>query len=367
VLIILEANKPLMVYSKYLKTIKNQQTGNYEKEKEMNKIGKYLLCVTLLLMITACSQQPTMPAAPTSEPTHPSTLQAVKPENTPGLVTDVAPVTTPIGTGTGEIVFYSNRDEGYNDIYLLQIGDKNETRLTQSQTISFSGPFSPDGTLLLFTGFGLTNSYIGVMNADGTDPIDLTNQPSSDDGFPAWSPDGSKIIFTSNRDGNNEIYVMNTDGSQATRLTTNPTDDFAPSWSPDGKLIAFVSDRDNETGIYSIYLMNSDGSGVTRLTNEKGNDYTPVWSPNGSKIAFRSVQGGQSDIFVVNADGTGMVNVSNNPSEEWSPSWSPDGSLIAFQTDRDGNWEIYIMNADGSNPLNLTNNPADDQLPFWKK
>ena len=153
-------------------------------------------------------------------------------------------------------MFYSSRDEGYNDIYLLKIGDTEQVRLTQSQTISFSGPFSPDGNLLLFTGFGLTNSYIGVMNPDGTDPVNLTNQPNSDDGFPAWSPDGSKIIFSSYRDGNNEIYVMNKDGSQITRLTSNPTDDFAPSWSPDGERIAFVSDRENETGIYSIYLMN---------------------------------------------------------------------------------------------------------------
>ena len=39
---------------------------------------------------------------------------------------------------------------------------------------------------------------------------------------PAWSPDGSRIAFTSNRDGNYEIYVMNADGSNPRNVTVAP-------------------------------------------------------------------------------------------------------------------------------------------------
>jgi Tol biopolymer transport system component len=271
------------------------------------------------------------------------------------------------GGGTGQIVFYSNRDAGTNNIYILDVSGTGPIRLTQGDANYFSGPFSPDGTRLLFTGFGLTHSYVGVMNADGSDPANLTNRSGSDDAFPTWSADGSQIAFTTRRDGNNEIYVMNPEGNQIKRLTSSPHDDFAPAWSPDGKQIAFVSDRDNATGIYSIYLMNADGSGVKRLTNDKGNDYTPAWSPDGSQIAFRSVQNGQSDIYVIQSDGSGMVNLTNHPAEDWSPGWSPDGTQIAFQSNRDGNWEIYTMQAGGADPVNLTNNQADDQMPFWMK
>jgi len=267
--------------------------------------------------------------------------------------------------GTGRIAFYSNRDNGSNNIYILDVVASTLTRLTQGNENAFSGPFSPDGSRILFTGFGLTNNYVGVMNVDGSNPTNLTSQPNSDDGFPAWSPDGSQIAFTSRRDGNNEIYIMNSDGSNPKRLTIAPGDDFAPAWSPDGSQIAFLSDRDNQIGVYSIYVMSIDGSGIKRLTNDKGNDYTPSWSPDGSQLVFRSVQNDQSDIYRINADGSGPINLTNNPAEDWSPAWSPDGSLIAFQTNRDGNWEIYTINADGSKPVNLTNNPADDQLPYW--
>jgi TolB protein len=68
-----------------------------------------------------------------------------------------------------------------------------------------------------------------VINADGTDERELTNNPS-DDYFPAWSLNGTKIAFCSKRDGNPEIYVMNPDGSNQIRVTNNPANDIYPQW-----------------------------------------------------------------------------------------------------------------------------------------
>jgi Tol biopolymer transport system component len=307
--------------------------------------------------------QPTASPTPTSAPTlAPTAAPTLAPTLVPTVV--LTPTPTLLG-GAHQLLFSSTRGSGYDDLYLLDFTSSQLTRLTQGDSNTFPGPFSPDGSKILFTGFGLTHSYVGVMNADGSNPVNLTNA-EVDEGFPAWSPDGKSIVFTTLRDGNNEIYVMNADGTQQRRLTNNPHDDFAPAWSPDGTQIAFVSDRDNSTGVYSIYLMSVDGSKVTRLTKGLGSDYTPAWSPDGQKIAFRSNLDGASDIYVIQTDGAGLTNLTNSPADEWSPAWSPDGSLIAFQTNRDGNWEIYVMNSDGSAPHNLTNDPADDQMPYWR-
>ena len=62
------------------------------------------------------------------------------------------------------------------------------------------------------------------MNADGTDPVRLT-QSEGADWAPAWSPDGTKIAFESNRDGDFEIYMMNADGTDPVRLTQNERTD----------------------------------------------------------------------------------------------------------------------------------------------
>jgi dipeptidyl aminopeptidase/acylaminoacyl peptidase len=53
-----------------------------------------------------------------------------------------------------------------------------------------------------------------------------------------------RIAYTSRRDGNDEIYVMNADGSDRTNLSNNPAQDDLAAWSPDGSRIAFTSDRD---------------------------------------------------------------------------------------------------------------------------
>ena len=90
----------------------------------------------------------------------------------------------------------------------------------------------------------------------------------------------SKIAFMSSRDGDFDIYVMNADGSEQNNLTNNPARDSSPAWSPDGKKIVFPSDRD---GNYEIYVMDADGSGQKRLTNNSAYDGAPTWSPDGKK------------------------------------------------------------------------------------
>jgi Tol biopolymer transport system component/putative hemolysin len=267
---------------------------------------------------------------------------------------------------SGDLVFDSTRSGPYRDIYTMYADGSDVLRLTHGEANSIAGPWSPDGLQILYTGFGLINSFIASMNADGNEQITLSSIQGSDEGFPDWSPDGKRIAFTSRRDGNNEIYLMNADGSDPIRLTNVPGDDFAPSWSPDGRQIVFVSDRDQSAGIYDLYIMNSDGSGMTRLTNDTASDYSPDWSPDGKQIVFRSHHDGPADIYVINVDGSGLTQLTDDPADDWAPSWSPDGSLIAFQTNRDGDWEVYQMDADGSNPENLTNDPANDQAPFWR-
>jgi Tol biopolymer transport system component/putative hemolysin len=268
--------------------------------------------------------------------------------------------------GSEQLVFDSTRGGDYRDLYVMNGDGYDMSRLTRGEADSIAGPWSPDGTRIVYTTFGLTTSDIALILADGNDWVNLTDTPDVDEGFPAWSPDGMHIAFTSRRDGNNELYVMEADGSNASRRTDNPADDFAPAWSPDGTQIAFVSDRDREAGIYDLYVMDVVSTAVTRLTDDEAIDYSPAWSPDGMRIAFRSHHDGPADIYAINVDGTGLTNLTNDPADDWAPAWSPDGTQIAFQTDRDGNWEIYTMAADGSGVTNLTQAAADDQMPFWR-
>ena len=67
----------------------------------------------------------------------------------------------------------------------------------------------------------------------GTNPRNLTNHPAEDN-HASWSPDGTRLAFDSNRDDPfGEIYVMNADGRDLINLTQDPDNfDLYPSWGP---------------------------------------------------------------------------------------------------------------------------------------
>lgn len=183
------------------------------------------------------------------------------------------PVWSPDGT---QIAFLSAQD-GNGNIFLMEADGSNPRNLTNSAGDDSDPAWSPDGTHIAFSAKIDKEIDIYVIAVDGSDLQNLTENNDADDHTPQWSPDGTQIAYVSkdNASPNRQIYLMNADGTDNINLSNSDSGNLAPAWSPDGTQIAFLSNRDGTTS--SIYVMNNDGSNLQRLTF-MGTVREPIWS-----------------------------------------------------------------------------------------
>ncbi len=130
-----------------------------------------------------------------------------------------------------------------------------------------------------------------------------------------WGQADGKIAFLSDREGHSDVWVMNADGSDPVNLTKG-RDCASPAWSPDGTKIAYIGDifDDDQYG-GEIWVMDADGGNPQQLTDDSANKIHLSWSADGSSIyyrAYRAIEELDTDhirdgpyMFVMALDGSG--------------------------------------------------------------
>jgi tricorn protease len=162
---------------------------------------------------------------------------------------------------------------------------------------------------------------------------------------PIFSPDGSMIAFTGEYDGNQDVYVVPASGGVPRRLTYHPGPDEAVSWTPDGKQVAFRSrGKAHANGIVQLFTVPVEGGFPTEILLPRAAEGS--FSPDGSHLAYVPIQqwqnawkryrGGQTTpIWVVNlADSSIEAKVPRDNSNDFNPMWV--GDTVYFLSDRNG-------------------------------
>src|SRR5512133_3097666 len=151
----------------------------------------------------------------------------------------------------------------------IDIGD---TRLVSEPATS--------GTLVAFT----YANDIWVAGMDGTGVRRLTSHPGVESG-PRFSPDGSLVAFTGRYDGNADVYVVPAAGGAPKRLTWHPGNDVALGFTPDGKSVLFSSGREVYTTRYTqLFTVPVTGGFPEKL--KIPNASKAQISPDGKTIAY---------------------------------------------------------------------------------
>jgi Tol biopolymer transport system component len=146
-------------------------------------------------------------------------------------------------------------------IYVMKADGTSRVRIPNTIGMAAGLSWSPDGTKFAYSDY----SDIIVMNSDGSSEVRIA--APGDDRSPSWSPDGTKLAFSSNRDGQFQIYTMNADGTNPLRITQNALHSTEPKWRRSPK--ASVTGRvvtDQGLGLRNAVVTLTDSSTARTVT-----------------------------------------------------------------------------------------------------
>jgi tricorn protease len=196
-----------------------------------------------------------------------------------------------------------------------------------------------------------------IVDRSGGDARRLT----SDVGIeidPVFSPDGTMIAFTGEYDGNEDVYVIPAAGGIPKRLTSHPGADQVVGWTRDGKRILFRSSRDSYSRFAQLYTVSVGGGLPEMLPLPMAVEGS--YSPDSSHLAYvpftnfaeswqrhrglKHYRGGTaSPIWIAKLSDSSVIKVPRKDSNDSTPMWL--GNKVYFLSDRDGPVSLYVYDA----------------------
>ncbi|MBU2616140.1 MAG: hypothetical protein KKC19_03480 [Nanoarchaeota archaeon] len=185
-----------------------------------------------------------------------------------------------------KIAYNESSSRGNGQIWMADINGLNPENITQDPEHAYGEvSWSSENKLAFSSNKDEKNSgafarNIFIAKIDGSKIQRLTYDNWSRQ--PSWSPDGKLIAFSSRRTGDGEIYVMDAQGNNQKNISQNPeTEEAYPSWSPDRKHIVYTSKLvGSSSESEEIWIMDyPSGSNKRQLTKNDQQDSQPDWSP----------------------------------------------------------------------------------------
>ncbi|TGX56219.1 amidohydrolase [Sphingomonas gei] len=262
------------------------------------------------------------------------------------------------------------------DIYTMPIAGSTPTRIAEGLAWEVQPRFSPDGRRIAFTSDRGGGDNIWVMNRDGSDKRQVTEEDFRLLNQPGWSPDGRYIAakkhFTTGRSlGTGEVWLYHVSGGAGVMLVKRPNETHQkelgePIYAHDGKSIFYTRNitpgpifeyaQDSNTDLFDIERYDLDTGEVTTAVSGAGGAVRPTPSPDGKKIAFVRREATRSKLYVkdlVSGEERKIYDhLDQDVQETWAVTgvypnmaWTPDGKSLVFWA----KGKIRRIDADGSN------------------
>lgn len=303
--------------------------------------------------------------APTSDSTATAAATPAKPkwdvQNPPGASHD-ASIDVTEGTWMSLDVSPDGREIVFDllgDIYVMPIGGGEARAIASGVAWDMQPKYSPDGRSIAFTSDRGGGDNLWVMDRDGSNAKQVSNETFRLLTQPDWSPDGQFVVgrkhFTSSRSlGAGEMWLYHRGGGGGVQLTerrTQQKDTGEPAFSTDGRYIYFSDDstsggvfdysKDPNTQIYVIRRLDRETGEVTPFVTGPGGSIRPTPSPDGKSLAFIRRDRYKSVLYVMDLESGRETPIydglDRDLQETWAihgvyptMSWTPDNTGIVF-------------------------------------
>ncbi len=249
------------------------------------------------------------------------------------------------------------------DLWIVARAGGDARRLTTGIGIETNPYFSPDGTMIAFTGDYDGNVDVYVVAAAGGVPKRLTYHPSLDE-VSGWTPDGRSVLFTSTRNSSSNfsrLYTFNVEGTGLPVEIPLPMVDRG-TLSPDGNFVAYEplsqwqADWKRHRGgqTQPIWIAKLSDSSIEKLPRENSNDKCPMWI--GDKIYFLSDRNGSTvSLFSFDTNSKRVEQIIENKGLDIKYASAGAGAIVYEQFGA-----IYTLEAGSKNPKKVNIRVAGD-------
>ena len=214
------------------------------------------------------------------------------------------------------------------DIFIYDLGRNTSERLTEDGFNDLPA-WTPDGTAVTFASnrSGVWDLY--SKPADRSGEAKRLTHTSFDSFSGSWSPNGSLVFYQVTEtsvtglepSGGRDLWVLEQDREASVFLATE-FNERAPSLSRDGRWLAYVSDRSGEDRVYVTPFPEGDRF----IPVSSGAGTGPVWSRDGGHLFFRA--------------GSRMMSVEFENGEVGQPRMLFEAPYVRDQTNGSPNYDV---------------------------
>jgi Tol biopolymer transport system component len=260
-----------------------------------------------------------------------------------------------LGDGSGLLVLAVQQGQRLSQIWDVSYPSGDAHRITNDlhdHGESSLGVTADSSVLAALDSGTVSNIWITPANGDTIHAKQITVRSEAGDGVYclAWTSDG-KLVYSSAASGTSDIWLMNADGTNQRQLTNDGYVNYGADVSPDDRYVVFASTRADFTP--HIWRMDIDGSNLRQLTNTE--DRRPSFTLDGQWVIYQSYRTGKATLWKVPVDSGEPVQLTDYAS--LGPEISPDGKLILCdyfdEQVTPTRWRMAVISSAGGPPIKL--------------